>query len=104
MTLQRVVIEITGSPKELDSTIHKLEALGKVDKQNADQYRKSHQEFKNQTKEKENEVERLSDGIKNKMERIGEYIVAAFAFEKIAQFSKEAIKKAEEMQTAYNQL
>ncbi len=97
-------IRISGDPSALDPTIKKLEQLGQVDKKNADGFSKHHEQFKKETKEKEGLIDRLESGTERKMERIAEYVAAAFATEKVFEWAKEAIHAFEEAEKATYQL
>lgn len=80
------------------------EGQEKVRQEVKETYKQATEHTKKFTRESDNELENWSKGVENRFNRITEYIVAAFAVDQIVSFSKEAIKSAEEMQTAYNQL
>lgn len=102
--MQDIRIRITGDPSALDPTIQKLEKLGQVDDANSKKFKQSHEEFKKQTHEKEGLVERFGTGVERKMERIGEFVIAAFATERIVEFGKECVKAFEEAEQQAHKL
>lgn len=93
-------IEIKGDAKEINSVIDQLEKVGKVDKKNADQFKKHHQEQKKAHEETLNIGKKLKEGF-NEM---GERLIAAFAVEKVIEFGQEAIKAFMEAQKAEKEL
>lgn len=105
--MDKIVIEITNDPKAIDQTITKLQKLGKVDDENAAKFKKNNEEgikhIQNFEKAADNEIGTLEHGIRKRMERIVEYMVAAFAVDRIATFAKESVqafavvKKSEEL-------
>ena len=77
--LETVVIKITGDPKELNKTIDKLEKVGKVDKQNADQFKKSNAQFQAGTKQSST----LLKGLKTQALALGAALIGAFAIQRV---------------------
>lgn len=93
-------IEIKGDAKEINSVIDQLEKVGKVDKKNADQFKKHHAEQKKAHEETLN----ISKKVKEGFNELGESLIAAFTVEKVIEFGKEAIKAFMEAQKAEKEL
>ncbi len=91
MALETIVIKITGDTKEINSTISKLEKVGKVDKANADQFKKSTAQFKTGTKEAGNAL----SGLKTQALALGGAMVGAFAIQQVITKTITAIKDFE---------
>lgn len=51
MAVDKIIIEVTGDPKGVQSTIDQLEKVGKVDKKNADQFKQHAAEHQKQSKD-----------------------------------------------------
>lgn len=93
-------IEIKGDAKEVTAVIDQLEKVGKVDKKNADQFKKHHEEQKKHHHEQIDFNTKLTHSFKE----LGEGIVAAFAVEKIIEFGEECLKEFGEAEKATNDL
>ncbi len=57
--VQEVVIVVKGDDKEIDSTLSKLEKLGTIDKNNAEQFKKTQKEFQDALKKRNTRIEQL---------------------------------------------
>lgn len=100
MAVDKIIIEVTGDPKGVQSTIDQLEKVGKVDKKNADQFKQNHQEHLKQSKDSFDANTKLTKSF----EDLGKGIVAGFAIERIIQFGGECVKAFEEAESASNDL
>lgn len=98
--MDKIIIEITGDPKGVQSTIDQLEKIGKVDKKNADQFKQHHEQHKQQTKDQFDANTKLT----RSFEDLGKGIVAGFAIERVIQFGGECVKAFEEAESASNDL
>lgn len=98
--MDKIIIEITGDPKGVQSTIDQLEKIGKVDKKNADQFKLHHEQHKQQTKDQFDANTKLT----RSFEDLGKGIVAGFAIERVIQFGGECVKAFEEAESASNDL
>ncbi|MEK0325720.1 MAG: phage tail tape measure protein, partial [Nitrosopumilus sp.] len=83
-TLDKVVIKITGDTKGVDSTLKKLQELGKVDKQNA-------ASFKQTSKEQGKAL----DFVKGKGITLGVTLLGAFAIQAVVGDAIRTLKKFE---------
>lgn len=98
--MEEIRIVISGDAKELKPTIDQLEKIGKVDKQNADQFKKHHEEHKKRLGESTN----IAKQVKEHFNELATTIGAAFAVEKVIEFGAESIKAFEEAQKAAKEL
>lgn len=90
MAVERVIIEIVGDTKQINSTITQLEKLGKVDKANAEAFAKFNKKFVDGVNNSNNALgglDKTLDGLKNQ-------IIGAFAIGSLVAFGKEAIQTA----------
>jgi hypothetical protein len=88
--VEKVVIEVSGTT-DVDKTIDQLEKIGKVDKQNADQFKKSNAEFQKGLKESQTTTEKVTANIKNQFASLGASIAGAFAVQSVINFGKAAL-------------
>lgn len=93
-------IVISADAKGVQDTTTQLEKLGKVDKNNADQFKKHHEELKKQHHESFD----LNTKLSRSLVELGEGVVAAFAVEHVIEFGIEAVKAYSEIQEATNKL
>jgi hypothetical protein len=104
MPIETVVIRLTGDTKDLDSTLSKLEKLGKTDKENNEQFKKTH----DAQKQRHTEMIDYNTKLSRSLEDLTKGVIAAFAVEKILEgikeFGSESIKAFEEAEKASNQL
>ncbi len=93
--LEKVIIEVKGDVK-LDPTIAKLQKIGKVDKNNAQQFKKSSKEFQDSTKKSGS----LMKGLGKQALVLGTALVGAFAIKQVVGNAINIIKDFEkEMST-----
>lgn len=88
MAIERIVIEVSGDPTKLNSTIAELEKIGKVDKNNRESFEKTASVHKKAMGESHGIAEKLNDQFKE----LGQQIVAAFAVERVIEFGKESVE------------
>lgn len=100
MPIERIVIEVSGDPTKLDSTIAQLEKLGKVDKTNAEQFKKNNDAHKTALKETGGVADRLADQFKE----LGNRILLAFSVDKIIEFGEAAVEAFVEAEKNAHQL
>lgn len=98
--IEKVVIEISGDDKQLQDTLTKLEKLGKVDRENADSFKRTGATHKSALKDSGDEVSRLE----TKMQNLAERIIAVFAVERIFEWVKETVKAFEEIEQSEKRL
>ena len=72
MALETVVIKITGDSKDLNKTIDQLEKVGKVDRQNAESFKKTSKQMGSGF-----------DGLKKKAMALGATMLGAFAIQQV---------------------
>lgn len=90
MAVERVIIEIVGDTKQINSTITQLEKLGKVDKANAETFKKTNEAARNEI----NKTKSSLGGLDNAFNDLKSQIVGAFAVGSLIAFGKEAIQTA----------
>jgi len=88
--VEKVVIEVSGTT-DVDKTIDQLEKIGKVDKQNAEQFKKSNADFQKGLKESQTTTEKITANIKNQFASLGASIAGAFAVQSVINFGKAAL-------------
>lgn len=98
--MDKIIIEVTGDPKGVQSTIDQLEKIGKVDKKNADQFKEHHNQYTKQNKESFDMNTKLTRSFQD----LGEGIIAGFAIERVVEFGKASVKAFAEMQEATSKL
>jgi tape measure domain-containing protein len=91
--VERVVIEIVGDASKINETIVQLEKLGKVDKQNSDNFKKHNQQTQNALKKTGNDI----GGLENQLNNLGAAIAGAFAVSSLVAFGKEAVQVSAKM-------
>lgn len=90
MAVERVIIEIVGDTKQINSTITQLEKLGKVDKANAETFKKTNEEAQKGIKATGNSI----GGLESQLNNLKGQIIGAFAIGSLVAFGKEAIQTA----------
>lgn len=98
--MERIVIDITSDPTQLQATIDKLNQMGAVDQKNSQQFKKNNTDYNNQLSITQKAVQ----GVEDKMMNLGKTIVAAFAVERIYSFAKSIIDVRSEFQKFEAQL
>ncbi len=98
--MDKIVIEITGDPKGVQSTIDQLEKVGKVDKKNADQFKQHHKEHQEQIKQTTSATDKLA----HTFQSMGDRMIAAFAIDAVLNWAKSCITSFEDAQVASNDL
>lgn len=94
MAVDKIVIEIVGDTKDIDSTIKQLEKVGKVDRKNAKSFKKSSKEFQNQQTKNISSIDKLA----KQALRLGPIILGAFAVSTITRFTSELSATAIQME------
>lgn len=94
MAVDKVVIEIVGDTKDIDSTIKKLEKVGKVDRKNAKSFKKSSKEFQKEQQKNVQSVDKLS----NQVSSFGRILLGAFTVTALFSFGKQLFKTAVQME------
>jgi len=88
MAIERIVIEVTGDPTKLNSTIAELEKIGKVDVKNRESFEKTAAAHKKAMSETHGMADRLNEQFKE----LGQQIVMAFAVDRVIEFGKESVE------------
>lgn len=78
--IETVVIKIVGDPKDINKTIAALEKVGKVDRQNAESFKKTSKTF---------------DGLKTKALALGTAMLGAFAIQQVVTNAITSLKEFE---------
>ena len=84
MALETVVIKITGDSKDLNKTIDQLEKVGKVDRQNAESFKKTSKQMGSGF-----------DGLKKKAMALGATMLGAFAIQQVVSSAINTLKNFE---------
>jgi hypothetical protein len=82
--MDKIVIEISGDARAIQSTIDKLEQLGKVDKKNADSFKKNHADQQKAMGDTHKNVIDLDQAFNN----LGRRILTVLAVERVLAFGK----------------
>lgn len=93
--MQDIVIRIKGDSSDIVKLGDELKKLGKVDEDNAKQFKKNNDDFKKATKEQSSSIKSLTGDltdIKGQLLNIGKNLLAAFAVEQVIEFGKESVK------------
>jgi len=84
MGLERIVIEVSGDPKKLKSTISELQKIGIIDEKNSKTFIKNNDKFKKGVKQSTDKLK----GMTNVLGAVGVGLTAAFAAQKLQQAFK----------------
>lgn len=94
------MIEITGDAAKIQSTIDKLEQIGRVDKKNADQFKRHHDDQQRAWSDTSTRTNELS----NAFDSLGRKILAVLAVERVIAFGKAIVQTRAEFQRFEAQL
>jgi hypothetical protein len=75
MALERIVIEVSGDPKKLKSTISELEKVGAIDKKNSDQFQKNNKKYLAGV----SKADKATSSLSGTLTKIGPVLAGAFA-------------------------
>jgi len=92
--MQEVVIKIKGDSSDIVKLGNELKNLGKIDENNAKQFKKTNDDFKkgaNESKSALSEVLSEVTDIRGQLINLGKTLVAAFAVESVITFGKESV-------------
>ena len=87
MGLERIVIEVSGDPKKLKSTISELQKVGIIDDKNAKKFKENNIKFQKGV----NQSKQSLGGFKNALAGVGVALTATFAIQKVTQGLKAII-------------
>ena len=93
--MQEIIIKIKGDSSDIVKLGEELKKLGKVDEDNAKQFKKNNDDQKKATKEQSASLKDLfkdMTDIKGQLMDIGKNILAAFAVQAIVDFGKESVQ------------
>lgn len=87
MAIDKIIIEVTGDAKGVDKTIDQLEKVGTVDKQNAEQFKKSNAQFQKGINDSSKAVNKHVESLKGLVPAV----TAAFAVQSVIAFGKASL-------------